>query len=267
MVITMNKKFVLCGITSVSLLLTSCNPADPSDEYPNGILFQNIDILIDEDSIQVSTDLSSSGEIYLSAIREHQFLTINNSEQYPLQFITDKTDGNQQTNITTIDTEVLPEEIQTSDEIKVVFSRANGSILESWSKVPQDVNYIMPLADEVYDHSSEDLVVSWQSQTMDKTLVLTGNCLANNGSTYIEKKWEYFARVAFLLNPGQTSLTIPANSLLSINGDNTQCEITISLYPIAYGYIDENLAGGRYTLQKQSSLRVILTNLKATYDE
>lgn len=272
MIITMNIKLVLCVISAASLLLTSCTPIDParpSDEYPNGILFQNIDILIDDDSIQVSTDLSSSSRIYLSANTEQQFLTINNSEQYPLQFISNKDERSQDTNITTISTEVLPEEIQSNDEIKVLFSRTNGSILESWSNVPEDVNYITPLAGEVYDHSSEDLVVSWQSQTIDNRLFLTGDCLAYNDSSYnyIERYFDYSAPVAFLLSSEQTSLTIPANSLLSINDDNTQCEITISLFPISQGYIDENLAGGSYTLQKQSSLRVTLTSLKATYDE
>ncbi|MBL4631594.1 MAG: hypothetical protein JKY14_10710 [Paraglaciecola sp.] len=270
----MNIKFVLTGVITASLLLTSCTPSvlEPSDEHPNGILFQNIDILIDDNSIQVSTDLSSSGGIYLSANTELQYLTINNNGQYPLEFITSKVIGVvgiQNSNITTISTEVLPNEIQSNDEFKVVFSRANGSILESWAEVPEEVNYITPLADDVYDHSAEDLVVSWQSQTINNRLFLTGGCLANDGNsyTYIKRYFNYTSTVSFLLNPEQTSLTIPAKSLISINSDNTQCEITISLFPISRGYIDENLAGGKYTLQKQSSLRVILTNLKATYDE
>ncbi|MEP1551327.1 MAG: hypothetical protein ABJJ44_16840 [Paraglaciecola sp.] len=252
MITTINNKFVLCGITSALLLLSSCNPAEPSDDYPDGILFQNIEISIDDSAIQVLTDLSSDGEIYLSNNNEHQFLTINNNEQYPLQFIINKNDGDQQDNITFIETEALTTEIQTDDEFTLVFSRANGSTLKSVAFVPVDITYITPLANDIYDHNSEDLVISWESQPIDDTLFLTGDCVG---------------RASFALTPAQTSLTIPANSLLSIDGDNSQCEVTISLYPISYGSIDENLAGGSFRLQKLSALSITLTNLRETYDE
>jgi hypothetical protein len=131
----MKSLFYVSNSAIICTLLTGCFGENPSGEYPNEILFQHIDVKIEEGGINVLSELSSNGGIYLSSDSEKQYLTINGGTQYPLNFQT--TSNDYQENITIIDYQQLQQVIQAKDEITVTYARANGHNLISKVQVPE----------------------------------------------------------------------------------------------------------------------------------
>lgn len=262
----MKNKIFLTGVLSLCLTLSGCYEDNPSSEYPTGLIFQEVGIVIDDSSMKVFNQLSSNRNIYLSSTLEQQYLTVNNGEHHPLKSIREEGPFLDEEYITVIDIESFNPMVESGDEITVSYERADGQVLRSRGSVPEDLSYLSPINNSSYDHTIEDIIISWQpSKATLKYLYLAADCLDYGDSEYsfwrnYEINWFEQRTLTFPLDEAKTSFTIAANSL-NFDSSTSTCEITVSLYPTLTGEVDNNLAGGTFSVRKKSSLTITLTNI------
>lgn len=276
--ITMKSKILLVSVLSSSFILSGCYDNNASTEYPIGLTFQEVDIIIDDSSMTVFINLSSKRDTYLSSDLEQQYITVNNGNQLQLNSLRTPDDFSGEANITVIDNVSIGSPVKTGDELTVSYKRADGQLLQSVAAVPEPLSYVSPINGASYDHATEDISISWQSsETITDSIYLDGECLRNADSSYYENIADdrsyyyphhlyhsnlglYKNEIILPLKPNATSFTITANSL-GFTENNDSCEITVTLYPVINGQVDSDFAGGTYTVRRKSSLTLTLTNI------
>lgn len=258
----------LIKLSSILILisLTGCSDDNPSTEYPEQLIFQNIDITVTNNSINAVSAYFSNDVIYFSSPNEKQLLSINNNQQFSLNIKRTKTsDYNPQDYVTHISSEQLTSSLQAGDELSVIFNRSTGSILESSAQVPQFTQFLAPITEEIIDHSTTDLSIEWDlAVTQSSKLYLLGECL--NQQFYIDNN--ELEGLPYDLEVGQTSLLIPMNTINTVYGfDGEGCTVNAHLYRQNTGTIDPDFAGGHYNIKSDSSISFTLTNLKDTNND
>ncbi len=265
--ITMKKVIQLSSLIILPSIIAGCggSSSEPSEYYPNQVLFQHIEATAGSNSIRVESKYYSNRDIYLSSNSEQQFFSLNDGEQFKLNADIDKDyDSNYlDVNTTIISNEQLKQNLQSGDDIKVLFERENGTTLVSSANIPNFITFLAPVANSVIDHSDHDLTIEWDiTEANANKLYLSGVCLPNNFSNINNFNFDHPQGVAFELTPEQTSITIEANTLFSNHWTpDTDCEVTISLYNKTSGMNDTNFAGGSFRVQTHSTAKFTIKSV------
>ena len=156
--------------------LIGCTDDNPSTDYPEQLIFQNIDITVSKNSINATSAYFSNDVIYFSSPNEQQFLSINNNQQFSLNIKRTKTNEYSSSDYSThISDEQLSSPLQAGDELTVIFNRSTGSVLESSAQVPNFIQFLAPTSEEIIDHSTTDLSIEWDVPvTQNSKLYLRG---------------------------------------------------------------------------------------------
>ena len=246
--------------------LIGCTDDNPSTDYPEQLIFQNIDITVSKNSINATSAYFSNDVIYFSSPNEQQFLSINNNQQFSLNIKRTKASNFSSSDYSTyISDEQLSSPLQAGDELTVIFNRSTGSVLESSAQVPNFFQFLTPTSEKIIDHSTTDLSIEWDVPvTQNSKLYLRGECLEQDYS-FVNID---LAGVPYDLAEGQTRLLIPMNTINKVYGfEDEGCTVNAHLYQENTGTIDPNFAGGHYNIKSDSSISFTLTNLQDTNND
>jgi hypothetical protein len=257
----MNHFIKLTGLLLLPAILIGCGggpKSKPSEKYPEQVLFQHIEITATRNAINAKSEYFSNNVIYFSSNDEKQFLSINDDQKFELAITRTSSpsypSGPSYVTDIEVDQPLIP-----GDQFKVIFERSNGNILESTASLPEFIQFISPFEAQEIDHSTEDLIIEWDlAANKNSTLSLQGECLLGEFHNLLPNM------ISFNLEPGQTSLTIDANSLEKhYEFEEDSCEVTAHLYNETKGINDTDFAGGTYKISSHSTRKFILKNLQA----
>lgn len=253
----MNHVIKLSSLIFIPYFLSGCGSDNPSTQYPEQTIFQHINITATQNAIKANSEYYSNDVVYFSSNNEKQFLSINDDKKFELKVKRTSTpDYNSSTDYLTdieVDQPLMP-----GDVFKVIFERSNGNTLESKASLPEFIQFISPQEAQTIDHSTEDLIIEWDlAANKNSKLSLQGECLLGEFHNSLPNM------ISFNLEPGQTLLTIDANSLEKHYGlEEDNCEVTANLYNEVEGINDTNFAGGTYKISSHSKQKFVLSNLQ-----
>lgn len=229
------KRLKALPLAVTALILAGCPSPKPSNNLPNGVLHQYIDIDATPNGTFYLVNYYSSGDVKVST-KSDQDYAVFGSERLKMEYNSRHTEA----------IYYHDESAESGQEIGIEFRRDNGSQLVSSLAFAGLPTFIAPVADQQIDHSVEDIFIQWDSQVNgDAELVLSGSCI------------QYTA----IDVPMNTQFyTFPANTLEARQGE-TECEVTIALSEQSSHPVNDNFAGGELSLTTLSEQTVQISGL------
>ncbi len=222
---------VVFGLTLVALAGCGKSPSTaPSDIYTEKTLFQHIEVNVHQEWVNFDVDYYSTGRVTIQGTADDQVAYIDNTD-----FIFRDSDGNKSVNHTT----------QGSERFGIRLIRESGKVLDSFIQLDGRAQFTAPEPSTSINFTSENLLLEWDSAPHQRQwLRFYGSCID-------QKDIE--------LDPGVSNYLVLAGTIGVYSGSNG-CAVDVTLKQEVSGTVDEDFAGGTFTLIHSPKLELIVTN-------